>query len=186
MKKKFKKFCLATILLTSSSLMAEGNMFLGVDYMYSKIQSTESIGAVKDTLKVNDSNVNYKLGYLTDSFRIYLNGGQRVSTSAVDYNTYGLSADYMFPKFKTFEDEGAKPFLGIRYGLGKVKDDNYGDFDVNEYGVQAGLIFVNNSPYELEVGAAYMMLDGNSNTNVLGSLEVDNALSFFIGLNYKF
>ena len=205
MKKNIKKLCISTFLLSSTTLMAQGNVFFGVDYLNfqpnASVTGTYNDGTVKNYTDgtENGSGVNYKLGYVSESFRFTLSGGEKFSSSTTDYISYGASFDYILPSIKTFEDEAMKPYIGLKYGMGKLDDEIAGDFDVNEYGVQAGLIFVNKSPYELEFGVAYTMFDGDSTftnksgtykgtafTAATGALEMDNALSFFVGLNYKF
>lgn len=205
MKRNLKYFCLSSLLFTSPALMAQGNVFFGVDYLNfqpnASVTGTYNDGVVQTYTDgtENGSGVNYKLGYTSDSFRITFNGGERFSSDTTDYTSYGVNFDYLFPKVKTFDDEAMKPYIGLKYAMGTLDDQIAGDFDVNEYGVQAGLIFVNKSPYELELGVAYTMFDGDASftnrsgtykgsafTAATGSLELDNALSFYVGLNYKF
>jgi len=201
-----KNIILSGLLLASCTSLANASVFVGFDYLNTNPNANTTgnynIGATTYNYKDgtdSSSNINYKLGYASNSFRVTLNGGEKFSSSTIDYKSYGINFDYLFPEVEILTDETFKAFIGLRYGMGSLKDDIAGDVDINEYGVQTGLIFINQSPYELEFGVSYTIYDGtqnftnksgtiqgNSFTNATGSLELKDSLSFYVGLNYKF
>ena len=200
-----KSLIVAGILLASTGALAQNEVFIGADYVNAAPSFTLGL-SVNDEAEASgslgvssDSNVNFKVGMITDNtHRFTLSTGKLYDKAFVDddetinaeFKLTSIGYDYLF------KADNIQPYLGAFAGIGKLDlgatDVNFSDSGM-VYGVRAGAIFNITKNIGLEVGAAYAktdvkpevsMHDGADRVNLW--LEVDDVTSYYIGLNYKF
>ena len=175
--------------------------FIGVNYFDSKVTSSESgtinIGATTYDISnstLNTNSLGLKFGIIDDFSRYSISILKQSKESTIDYNAMRIGYDYLF-----ISDYSYIPYLGIGLGKGKLSSELFGDADVNEYILQAGMIINLLSSIDVEIGMEYSKLSsstsitngtgtylGDSFTNLNATSEQENTTSISLGINYKF
>jgi|GEM_PF-1934672 len=195
-----KSLIVASLLLASSSVMAS-DYFVGVNLLKSNasanVSGTMNIGGTIYSVVENtpsDNNLNFKFGMIDNSNRYTISTGTKLKDKGTEYSSIAISYDYLFEKNDIYT-----PFIGVSFGKGKLKDELFGNHNVTEYGVQTGVIIDIENNFEFEAGVSYTKLScdttatnksgtyqGNTFTNMNGSLDIKSATGLYIGINYKF
>ncbi len=185
---------------TESKAISQNKYFVGVNIIHGKVYSNVSgtiSMASSGSIVVNtpaDTNINFKVGVLTDYDRFTITAGKKLDAIGMKYSSTTIGYDILFNLYKEYI-----PYAGVHIGSGKLEDELFGNKNINEYGVQAGILKDINENFQFEAGIIYTQFSGkitatnrsgtyqgDTFTNLNGSREMKDFAAIYTGLNYKF
>ncbi|MCK5110643.1 MAG: SPOR domain-containing protein [Arcobacteraceae bacterium] len=186
---------------TKSKSISQNKYFIGANIIigkaYSNVSGTVSMagsGVIITGDTPVDTNINFKAGVLTNYDRFTITTGKKLDAEGMKYSSTTLGYDRLFNLYK-----GYIPYAGVHIGSGKLEDELFGNKNINEYGVQAGILKDINKNFQFEAGIIYTQFSGkitatnrsgtyqgSAFTNLNGSREMKDFAGIYTGLNYKF
>lgn len=208
-----KKIILATaLLLMSSSVMAiESQVFLGVDGAVSKADYKEgldgtitrnsdglSISNISESGDESDTTFGIKAGVVLDKkhrlYGYYTKPEYDGGTDNAEVEIITFNYEYLFET----ESDKLSPYFGGHIGQGELEYSGLSDKGL-VYGIQAGILYDITENIGFEVGVSYswsdVKVESSSVSGPIGDytltdvsvyVEAENISRGYVGLNFKF
>lgn len=188
-----KTLVISSLLLTTSLMAVDTKYFVGAGAesisAHYKTTTQPSTEIVVDENNYSDIALKLKAG-------VILNSAHRVSLSHVKFSQNEINPiiilanyDYLIP---VPMNNVFRSYFGVHAGRLEINESNTNISDVI-YGVQAGIIYDITKHVEFELGVDYTTYNYNKavkdtlmGTNFDGKVEINNSISIYSGLNYKF
>ncbi len=174
----------------------QNEYFMGANIIRGKVSSNVSATA-NEAIAINnsaDNNINFKVGTITNNNRFTIATGKKLDTMGMQYSSTTLGYDRLLGLYA-----GYIPFAGVHIGKGKIEDELFGNKNMDEYGMQAGIMKNINKNLQFEIGMIITIFSDeikatnrsgtyqdNSFTNLNGTRKIENFSGIYTGLNYKF
>lgn len=194
-----KKILVMTSLfiVTTSMMAVDTKYFIGAGGEYTTLSGSTTKTFPNST--ITDEGEDYSKIDLKVKAGIILNNAHRISTayskkddSGISFTTMLANYDYLIP---VPMNNVFRSYVGMHIGRANLKSEYLPQVDISglAYGLQTGIIYDITKHIEFELGVSYTRYNFNESFNgteqgidFVGNLNVEDSISGYSGLNYKF
>jgi opacity protein-like surface antigen len=194
-----KKILVMTSLfiVTTSMMAVDTKYFIGAGGEYTTLSGSTTFTLPNST--ITNEGEEYSKIDLKVKAGVILNNAHRISTayskkddSEISFTTILANYDYLIP---VPMNNVFRSYVGMHIGRANLKSESLPQVDISglAYGLQTGIIYDITKHIEFELGVSYTRYNFNESFNgteqgidFVGNLNVEDSISGYSGLNYKF